>query len=324
MRVAIVMPCYRVREHIQPVLAEASRVADAVFVVDDCCPEGTGDFLRNHGVPQNVRLLSNGTNRGVGGATIAGYRAALAENFDIIVKVDGDGQMDPGLISYLIAPIVEGQADYAKGNRFFNIEDVKAMPAARLIGNAGLSFLTKLASGYWGIFDPANGFTAIHARVLERLPLDRIAERYFFESDMLFRLSTIRAHVVDVPMPAVYGGEPSSLKIGRALLPFFFRNLRNLGKRVFYNYFLRDFSVASVNLLLAAILIPAGVIFGCFFWYRSWFSGVPATSGEVMLAALPLIVAIQLLLACLAYDVESTPRTALHPKLRPLADQTAR
>jgi glycosyltransferase involved in cell wall biosynthesis len=300
------------------VLLEASRYADAVFVVDDCCPEGTVDFLRGRELPPNVRLLATERNRGVGGATIAGYEAALAEDYDIIVKVDGDGQMDPGLIPYLIAPIVDGQADYAKGNRFFNIQDVKSMPAARLIGNAGLSFLTKLASGYWGIFDPTNGFTAIHARLLERLPLERISERYFFESDMLFRLSTIRAHVVDVPMPAVYGGEPSSLKVGRVLLPFLFRNLRNFLKRIFYNYFLRDFSVASVNLLLSAVLILLGAFLGCLFWYRSWTSGVPATSGEVMLAALPLIVAIQLMLACFSYDVESTPRTALHPTLRPL------
>jgi hypothetical protein len=160
--------------------------------------------------------------------------------------------------------------------------------------------------------------------VLERLPLDRLNERYFFECDMLFRLSTLRAHVVDVPMTAVYGGEPSSLSVRRALLPFLFRNLRNFAKRIFYNYFLRDFSVASVNLVLTAVLIPTAVLFGAFFWYRSWSSGVAATSGEVMIAALPLIVAIQLLLAGFSYDVESTPRTALHPSLQPLARKIRR
>jgi glycosyltransferase involved in cell wall biosynthesis len=288
-------------------------------VVDDCCPEKTGEFLRGRALPGNVAVIVHDVNRGVGGATISGYRAALEDGHDIIVKVDGDGQMDPGLIPYLVAPLVHGQADYAKGNRFFNIQDVKSMPTARLIGNAGLSFLTKLASGYWTVFDPTNGFTAIHARVLERLPLERLNERYFFECDMLFRLSTLRAHVVDVPMTAVYGGEPSSLSVGRALFPFFFRNLTNFAKRIFYNYFLRDFSVASMNMLLTAVLIPVGFLFGGFFWYRSWSSGIAATSGEVMIAALPLIVAIQLLLACFAYDVESTPRTALHPSLRPLA-----
>jgi glycosyltransferase involved in cell wall biosynthesis len=315
--VAVVIPCYRVRDHVEAVVVEASRHADAVYVIDDCCPDGTAEFLRGRGVPHNVQLLTNETNRGVGGATIAGYRAALADGHDIVVKVDGDGQIDPELIPYLIEPIVEGRADYAKGNRFFNIQDVKGMPTARLIGNAGLSFLTKLASGYWNIFDPTNGFTAIHARVLERIALHRIDERYFFESDMLFRLGTIRAHVVDVPMSAVYGGEQSGINIGRSVLPFLFRNLRNLAKRIFYTYFLRDFSVASLNLLLIAVLVPAGLIIGVFFWWRSWTTGVAATSGEVMLAALPLIVAIQLLLACFAYDVESTPRTPLHPMLRP-------
>lgn len=321
--IAVIVPCYKVRRQIEAVLLVASRYADAVYVVDDCCPEGTGEFLRGRSLPKNVTLLANSTNRGVGGATITGYRSALKDGHDIIVKVDGDGQMDPSLIPYIVAPIVQGQADYSKGNRFYNIQDVKEMPVARLVGNAGLSFLTKLATGYWTIFDPTNGFTAIHARILERLPLDRISERFFFESDMLFRLSTIRAHVVDVPMVAVYNGETSNLSVRRAVLPFLFRNLRNFIKRVFYNYFLRDFSVASANLVFATILIILGLLFSGFFWYRSWTGGIPATSGEVMIAGLPLIVATQLLLACFAYDVESTPRTPLHPLLQPLTRKPA-
>jgi dolichol-phosphate mannosyltransferase len=319
--VAIVIPCYRVTGHIEAVVLDAVRFADAVYIVDDCCPDGTAALLRERSLPASARLLCNQVNLGVGGATIAGYRAALADGHDIIVKLDGDGQMDPNLIPYLIEPIVAGNADYTKGNRFFNVQDVQAMPLHRLIGNAGLSFLTKLASGYWTIFDPTNGFTAIHARVLERLALDRIAQRYFFESDMLFRLGTMRAHVVDVPMPAQYGNEVSNLRVRSTVLPFLWCNLRNFGKRLFYNYFLRDFSVASVQLLLIALLLPLGIGFGLFFWWRSYESGVAATSGEVMLAALPLIVAVQLILSFLAYDVESAPRRALHRLLQPLSSK---
>jgi dolichol-phosphate mannosyltransferase len=331
MRIAVVIPCYRVKKHIEAVIRDTARYADGIFVVDDCCPEGTGAFLRGLELPPGVRLLANGVNKGVGGAVITGYRAALAEGFDIIVKLDGDGQMDASLIPLLIEPIVSGLADYSKGNRFFNVHDVAGMPLIRVVGNAGLSFLTKLASGYWDVFDPTNGFIAVHARVLERLPLDRIAERYFFESDMLFRLGTLRAAVVDVPMTAIYGDAESSLSPGAVLFPFLFKNLRNFAKRVFYNYFLRDFSVASVYLALLVILIPIGIGLGILFWAKSIGSGVPATSGEVMLAALPLIAAMQLLLAFLAYDVEATPRRALHrtlqtlkpkPALEIIADQT--
>lgn len=317
-KVAAVIPCHRVRRQIRNVVENSALYVDVIYLVDDCCPENTADYVESLR-PDNVRILRTGRNLGVGGATMTGYKAALADSCDIIVKIDGDGQMEPSLIPYLIAPIVDGDADYTKGNRFFNIQDVRGMPPGRLLGNAALSFLTKLASGYWTIFDPTNGFTAIHARVLERLPLARISQRYFFESDMLFRLGTIRAHVVDVPMNAVYGDERSGLKPAKVIVPFFFKNVANTLKRIFYNYFLRDFSAASANLLVVAFMTPLGIIFGVFFWLRSLKTGVPATSGEVMIAALPLIIAIQMFLSFLSFDVESTPKRAIHPLLRPLS-----
>lgn len=322
MSVAIVIPCYKVTRHIEAVAREAANYADAVYLVDDCCPDGTADLIRSLDLPAHVHLLQNPVNLGVGGAVIAGYRAALADGHDIMVKLDGDGQMPAPLIPYLVAPIASGQADYVKGNRFYNVRDARDMPTTRLLGNAGLSFLTKLATGYWTIFDPTNGFTAIHARIVERLSLDRIAKRYFFESDMLFRLGTMRAHVVDMPMTAVYGDEKSNLNVGAIALPFLFKNLGNFFKRLFYNYFLRDFSVASMYLVLLAIMLPLGLTLGALFWNDSLRSGVAATSGEVMLAALPLILATQMLLAFLAYDVEATPKRALHPMMPPRSPET--
>lgn len=324
MSVAVVIPCYRVKRHIEDVLRDALSYADAVYVVDDQCPERTADFVEQLPVNGQVTIVRNPRNLGVGGATIAGYRTALADRHDIIVKMDGDGQMDASMIPYLIEPIVAGDADYTKGNRFFNLEDVQAMPKHRLAGNAGLSFLTKLASGYWNIFDPTNGFTAIHARVVERIALDRVATRYFFESDMLFRLGTMRAAVIDVPMVARYGEEVSNLRVRSTFLPFLGKNVKNFCKRLFYNYFLRDFSVASVQLLLMLLLIPLGLGLGIFFWWRSFAVGQAATSGEVMLAALPLIVSVQLFLAFIAYDVESTPRRAIHRTLQPLRRGSAK
>jgi hypothetical protein len=223
--------------------------------------------------------------------------------------------MDPALLPRFVAPILDGRADYTKGNRFYDIRTLASMPTVRVIGNALLSFLSKLSSGYWDVFDPANGFTAIHARIVERLPLDRISPGYFFESDMLFRLGTIRAVVWDVPMDAIYGAEKSNLRIRRILGEFGRRQCVNFFKRIFYSYFLRDFSIGSVELLAGGVLLLFGVLFGVRHWLQSAASGVPSAAGTVMLAALPVILGIQLLLAFLAYDIAAVPRRPLHPSL---------
>jgi dolichol-phosphate mannosyltransferase len=189
------------------------------------------------------------------------------------------------------------------------------MPPARLFGNIGLSFLTKLSSGYWSVFDPTNGYTAIHAALLAELPLAKVARRYFFESDMLFRIGILRGLVVDVPMKAVYGDAPSSLSLARVLGPFLIRNIANTGKRIFYRYFLRDFSIASVQLLAGLALLCFGTAFGAREWVQSASSGITASTGTVMLAALPVILGVQLLLSFLSFDVAAAPTRAVYPLL---------
>lgn len=244
--IAVVIPCFKVAAHIEDLLASIGGEVQAIFVVDDCCPENSGRLVEARCTDRRVRVIYHSENQGVGGAVLSGYRAAIAAGADVIIKLDGDGQMAPALVPAFVAPIIRGEADYAKGNRFFEIETVRQMPTVRLLGNTGLSFLTKLSSGYWNLFDPTNGYTAISARVAARLPMGKISKRYFFESDMLFRLNTMRAVVVDIPMFATYGEEHSNLKVSRELPRFFFSNLRNFGKRIFYNYFLRNFSFASL------------------------------------------------------------------------------
>jgi glycosyltransferase involved in cell wall biosynthesis len=236
MRVAVVIPCYRVTRHILGVISGVLDRADAIYVVDDKCPEGSGDLVERSAFPSHVKVLRHSLNQGVGGAVITGYRAALADGCEIVIKMDGDGQMNPADIPALIEPILNLEADYAKGNRFFNIEDLEQMPAARLFGNAVLSFVSKISSGYWHVMDPTNGYTAIHASALAALPLDKLSKRYFFESDMLFRLNIIRAVVKDVTMTAKYGEEESNLKIGRIIANFPALYLRNFCKRFFYSY----------------------------------------------------------------------------------------
>src|SRR4029079_4290005 len=143
---------------------------------------------------------------------LMGFAIALQEGADIVVKLDGDGQMDPAEIPRLVRPIQEQRADYTKGNRFYSPRSLKAMPAFRIMGNSALSFISKISSGYWHMMDPTNGFVALETRVLALLPAEKIDRGYFFESDMLFRLSTIRARVIDVPMPPKYGSEKSNLR----------------------------------------------------------------------------------------------------------------
>ena len=312
---AVVVPCYREVDHVLAVLDAIGPEVGHVIVVDDACPDGTGRHVSDHCKDSRVSVLTHEHTRGVGGATLSGYRKAMEIGADIIVKLDGDGQMDPRLIPALISPITRLQADYAKGNRFHDLDGLKGMPATRIFGNLVLSFLSKMSSGYWNIFDPTNGFTAIHAKLARRLPMDHISEGYFFESDMLFRLNLMGAVVADVPMEARYGAEKSGLKIHRAVLEFAAKHWLNTVKRVFYSYILRDFGAASVELLVGAVLVVFGGVFGGLEWYQSTTSGIPATAGTAILAALPIILGAQLLIAFLNFDSRNVPKTPLHPRL---------
>jgi len=316
-RIAAILPCYRSSAHVLDVIAALGPEVEFIVCIDDACPNKVGDHIEAGTKDPRVVVLRHTTNQGVGGAVCTGYAYALELGADILVKIDSDGQHDPIEIPGLVEPIARGDADYTKGNRFFNIEDLQGMPVVRLVGNAGLSFLTKLSSGYWSVFDPTNGYTAVQARVIERVPLDKLAKRYFFESDLLFRLGTLRARVVDVPMTAIYANEVSQMQVGKIVLPFLAANIVNFHKRLFYNYVLRNFSVASLYFLGGGPLTLIGIIRGAHAWVNGIADARPATSGQVMLAALPILVGVQMLLSFVAYDVEAEPREAVWPLLRP-------
>src|SRR4051812_27246115 len=309
--IAVVMPCYSSRAHVMDVIGRVGPEVFLIVVVDDACPEGTGAHVSASTQDSRVLVVRNEVNLGVGGAVLHGYRVALERGADIMVKIDSDGQMDPALLPRIVHPIRERLADYTKGNRFFNIEDVRSMPALRLLGNAALSFLTKLSSGYWTIFDPTNGYTAIHRSALELLPLEKIDNRFFFESDMLFRLYIAGAVVVDVPMRAVYGEEQSQLKVRKVVLSFAVKNLSNTMKRIFYRYFLRDLNIGSLELLAGIVLLLFGVTFGVSAWIENAAAGAFASAGTVMLAGLPILVGIQFILGFFAFDVSAVPRVPL-------------
>ncbi|MFC1690192.1 glycosyltransferase [Pseudomonadota bacterium] len=310
-QIAVVIPCYRVGDSIVGVVAAAIDFADTIICVDDACPDNSGRLVQDRISDPKVRVLFNEKNLGVGGAVKVGYRAALEAGCGVVIKLDGDGQMDPAQIPMLAGSILKGESDYCKGNRFHDLGYLKGMPTLRVFGNSLLSVLTKISSGYWQIMDPTNGYTAIGYRALSAIPLDKVSDGYFFESDMLFRLNVARAVVSDVPLKAHYGDEVSNLRIGKVMGPFAFGNLRNFFKRIFYNYYLRDFNLASLELLAGMLLTLFGGLTGARAWAHSIDSGVPATAGTVMLSGLPIIIGFQLLLSFLSYDIQNVPRTAL-------------
>jgi len=317
MNIAVVIPCYREKSHIIDVIESIGDDVSTVIVVDDACPDKTGEHVRNTCSDKRVEVIVLDRNLGVGGATMKGYERALEAGADVIVKVDGDGQMDPRLIPTLVDPIVQGRADYAKGNRFYNLDGLSEMPGLRIFGNLMLSFVSKMSSGYWNVFDPTNGFTALHADTAKQLRFDRIDNSFFFESDILLRLYLLRAVIEDVPMSARYGSEVSSLKVRNVIFEFSIKHYRNTVKRIFYTYFIRDFGIASVQLVMGKLLVLFGLIYGIIGWRESSITGIPATAGTVLLAALPIILGVQMLISFLNYDVKNVPSQPLQKSPKP-------
>lgn len=311
----IVIPCYRVRDHILSVLGKIPAWVEGIVCVDDACPDRSGDFISEHVTDPRVVVVRLAQNQGVGGATMAGYAEADRLGGRILVKVDGDDQMDIGYLVQLVTPILLEEADYTKGNRFTSISHLGAMPRIRIFGNAALSFAAKVSTGYWNVFDPTNGFTAIESLVARRVMQKKVSKRFFFETDLLYHLGTLRAVVRDVPIPARYGDEVSNLRISGIIGPFALRHLQNFVRRILGQYFVRDFTVATVELMAGFAFVAFGVAYAIR-WLILRDPTLAASAGVVMAAALPVIVGVQLLLQALNFDVLNVPSRPLHPYLR--------
>ncbi|WP_246205830.1 glycosyltransferase family 2 protein [Microvirga arsenatis] len=313
--IAVVIPTYRARSSILSVLAQIGPEVDKIFVIDDCCPEKTGSLVEEKCTDPRVTVINNPTNQGVGGATLRGYQAAAQHGATVIVKIDADGQMDPTLISDFVKPILSGRADYTKGNRFFNAASLAPMPPIRIFGNAILSLMTKFSTGYWNIFDPSNGYTAIHSSLIPLLPANRIAKRFFFETDILYYLGLLRAVVLDIPIMAHYGDEESNLKIKSILIPFLGAHFARFWRRVALQYFLRDFSFASLCIAVGMPLFLFGLLYGGSNWIVHAIAGTETPTGTIMLATASLLLGIQFLLSFFSADIATVPRHPLHTLL---------
>ncbi len=308
--VHVVMPSYNEAAHIAEVIRCMPEFIDKIVVVDDHSSDNTSQVVQEMCDPR-VELLRNSKNMGVGGATVRGYRLALEDNADIVVKIDSDGQMNPELIMDLIKPLIEGKANYTKGFRFHDPETLRNIPKLRLVGNVVLSYMVKMASGYWNIFDPVNGFTAIQGTSLKLLDLDRISNDYFFETNMLCGLYRFQAKVKDVMLPTHYGDEISHLSPLKTMFQFPSKLFLAYVKRIAWHYYIRDFSAFSLLFLVGWIMILFGAIFGTVQWYGNAGKGILTSTGTVMISILPLMLGFQMVLQAMILDIHNVPKEPL-------------
>lgn len=321
MLICCVIPAYRARKSVCDVVRRGLRYADAVIVVDDGCPEGSGDAVNQaFGAHPSVYVIKRARNGGVGAATKTGLQKALDLGADVIVKVDADDQMD---LSYLpsIVELFENDPNLAfvKGNRFFDPRVLRRMPAVRLLGNSGLSLFAKFASGYWNILDPTNGYLAFSGRLLPAVNWQNFANCYFFEMSALCELGLKRANIAEMEMDTIYGQESSSLCISRALFTFPRKLAWLFLRRVMLQYFIFDVNLGSLYIMLGLALCAFGAGFATFEWIQSALTGIPRTTGTVMLAVLPFLMGFQLVLNALLYDVQfaaKSTRELLGQKVR--------
>ena len=306
-RIAVVAPCRNEAAHIAEVIRSMPDLVDHIIVVDDCSTDNTVVVAEACG-DHRVVVLRTESNQGVGGATIVGYEKGLELGSDVLVKMDGDGQMPAEYLPDLLDALVEKDFDYAKGNRFLAGESLGSMPKHRLWGNVALTFMTKLASGYWHVFDPQNGYTAIKSRPLRMLDLKKVHRRFFFENDMLIALNYHSSRVADVAIPSRYGSEVSDLNPVKIGMTFPFLLSRRFVRRIYERYVLRDFSPVALFLMMGAVLFCWGLGFGVYLWFETALTGRPTPTGTIMLSLLPLILGFQLLLQAIVLDIQNTPK----------------
>lgn len=310
--IAVVMPAYQAERWIADALSSVPAFVRRIIVVVDGCSDATGRAV-NEAAALDARVVrvDHSVNRGVGAAMRSGYTRALEDGAELIAKMDADGQMDPAALSALLLPVALGRADYAKGNRFVHSREIRAMPAVRLVGNAALSLMSKLSTGYWNLLDPTNGYTAISREALAAIDMEQLDDRFFFESSMLTELSLVRAVCVDVAIPARYGGESSQLSVARSIFEFAAKHARAFLRRLWLRYVVLDFSAVSLLLAVGLPLALFGILFGLRHWIQSSIAGVPATAGTVMVAAFTTAAGLFGIVQAMIYDILSVPNVPL-------------
>lgn len=308
-KIAIIIPCYKVANHIEKVVESIPNHINYIIAVNDCSPDST-DALLKEIANKNQRLvyIKHEINLGVGGAMISGFKKAFELEVDIVVKIDGDGQMDLKYLPQFLEPLINNSADFTKGNRFKNYKTLKKMPIVRRVGNLGLSFLTKAASGYWNIFDPANGYLAIKTEKLKDFDFKNLHKRYFFESSLLIEAYNYDTTIKDIPIDSLYGNEVSNLSITKVLFEFPPKLVRAFLKRIILKYFLNDFNIASVYILFGLPIFSLGFIYGIVNFIHYVKINTVAPTGTVVIPTLMITLGFQLLLSFINFDINNYPK----------------
>lgn len=308
--VAIVIPFYNSSNLILEVVKNIPDFIRYVIIVDDC---GKEEIPKEHILQLSNPLteyvfLKNDINLGVGGATKTGFGKAIELNADLVVKIDSDNQMDLNYLPLMIESIINNHADYVKGNRFRDLNALKKMPFVRRMGNLVLSFLIKIATGYWNVFDPTNGYFVIKSSFLKQLDLSKLSNRYFFETSLIAELFYLKARIKDIAMPAIYADEKSSMKVWKMPIIFSWNLLKLFIKRIIKQYFLYDFNIGSVYLFFGFPLFFFGIVYGVYNWVYYSSLNILAPTGTIMLVTLSIILGFQLLLQAIQYDIIQSPK----------------
>lgn len=304
-KIAVIIPYYNAAKHIRQVVEGLPDFITTIYIVDDCGTEPLPDTLSEN---RKIVILKNEKNLGVGGATKKGFKKAIDDGVDVVVKVDADDQMDTSYIPALVKPLVANKAEYAKGNRFRDFKALHNMPFGRKMGNLMLSFLVKVATGYWNNFDPTNGFFAIEVKTLKHLNFKNISNRYYFETSLIAELYFQEARISDISMPAIYADETSNMSVWKMPFVFFPRLFKTFTKRIIKSYFLYDFNMSSVYMLLGLPLFLFGFIYGLYTWWFYSSQDIFAPTGTIMLVTLTIILGFQLLLQAIHYDIVKAPK----------------
>ncbi|PXX25959.1 glycosyltransferase family 2 protein [Arenibacter sp. ARW7G5Y1] len=309
-KIAVVIPFYNASNEILLVISKLPNYIQDIIIVDDhsSTPLPKSDIENLSPPKATIYFLENPTNLGVGGATKRGFEEAIKIGAEIIIKIDADDQMDLSYLPDLLDPLIANNCDVAKGNRFRDLKALRAMPLVRRIGNLGLSFLIKSATGYWHNFDPTNGFLALKTDVLKKLDFNKLANRYYFETSLLSQLYFEKATVKDIAMPAIYGDEKSHMKIWKMPFVFGARLTNTFVKRIVKEYFLYDFNIGSMYLLFGFPLFMFGLLFGATEWIYYASINTFAPTGTIMIVTLSIILGFQLILQAIQYDIINAPK----------------
>jgi dolichol-phosphate mannosyltransferase len=310
-RIAVAIPYYNAANQIEKVIAGLPDFIDAIIIINDNSyePLPLEEIKRKWDTKAKLVFLENEMNLGVGGATKKGFQYAIDHDFDIVIKIDADNQMDTSYLEKMLKPIINGKVEMSKGNRFRDLKSIKNMPIVRRIGNLTLSFLTKAATGYWNNFDPTNGFVAVKVSVLKKIDLSNLSNRYFFETSLIAELYFTGAKIRDIAMPAIYGDEKSNMKIWKMPIIFLVNLINIFFKRIIKQYFLFDFNIGSLYILFGMPLFIFGVFFGLYEWWFYASRNIFAPTGTIMIVSLSVIIGFQLVLQAIQYDIFNAPKS---------------